>query len=334
MENTFDAFDYLRHLRGKWRVFAVVCGVALVAAAAAALLLPRKYTATTRMIIEPPGGSDPRMSVAVSPIYLESLKTYEIFALSDNLFQRALDHFGLRRQAENRPFESWKRSVLKVQIPRNTKILEINATLTDPKVAHALALYLAQETAALSRAVNHDIDRELRQDAESQAAAARARLDRVTADYRRAASGLRRDPVSAEDRRAILRRRLSSAEPGAERQSIERKLAELEQHSGDRSADSEILFSSRLQAEIDLEAAEKHLREVRAMSGTRSEQLNVIDPGIVPERPSSPDVSLILIAALLLALTASLVYVTLEFGFERQRLRSARPPLRMAARDV
>ena len=70
------------------------------------------------------------------------------------------------------------------------------------------------------------------------------------------------------------------------------------------------------------------------MSGTRSEQLNVIDPGIVPERPSSPDIPLILIAALLLALTASLVYVTLEFGFERQRLRSARPPLRMAARDV
>ena len=35
--------------------------------------------------------------MAVSPIYLESLKTYEHYAESDSLFQNALDRFGLRR---------------------------------------------------------------------------------------------------------------------------------------------------------------------------------------------------------------------------------------------
>jgi uncharacterized protein involved in exopolysaccharide biosynthesis len=44
----------------------------------------------------------------------------------------------------------------------------------------------------------------------------------------------------------------------------------------------------------------------------------VIDPGIVPQRPSTPNVPLNVIVALFVALLASVVYLSLAFGFRRR----------------
>jgi uncharacterized protein involved in exopolysaccharide biosynthesis len=49
----------------------------------------------------------------------------------------------------------------------------------------------------------------------------------------------------------------------------------------------------------------------------RGERLEVLDPGIVPERPSSPNVPLILISALGLAVIASVAYLASAFGYSR-----------------
>ena len=67
----------------------VACGVAIVAALATGLLLPKRYTATATILIDPPAGGDPRIATAVSTVYLESLKTYELLATNDQLFVRA-----------------------------------------------------------------------------------------------------------------------------------------------------------------------------------------------------------------------------------------------------
>ena len=67
-----------------------------------ASLQPRQYTATARIVIEPPAGTDLRSAMAVSPIYLESLKTYEQFASGDSLFQKAIEQFDLRCLARAR----------------------------------------------------------------------------------------------------------------------------------------------------------------------------------------------------------------------------------------
>jgi uncharacterized protein involved in exopolysaccharide biosynthesis len=344
MTDTFDAFEYLSYLRSNWRFVAIVCGVALAIASGASLLLPKKYTATAKIVIDPPGG-DERVAVAVSPIYLESLKTYEHFASSDSLFLRALEHFGLRRSAADKPVESLKRSVLKVEIPRNTKILEIGATLPDAAKAQALALYMAQETVALSRMVSREHDQGLVKDAEKQAAEARARLDRVTADFRRTGAsasveGLRGEIYSAEALRDQLTREESSAE-GTRRQALEKRIEDLDREIarkralvGERTARADILRSDRREAEDALATAEQYLRDVRGAARFRGEQLSVIDPGIVPERPSSPNIPLIVLAALFSGLVASLVFLSLRFGFERQKRRAVRPPLRVAARDA
>ncbi len=63
--------------------------------------------------------------MALSPMYLESLRTYEHFAGSDSLFRQALDHFHLREHFPKRPIESLKSEALRVAIVRDTEILEI-----------------------------------------------------------------------------------------------------------------------------------------------------------------------------------------------------------------
>jgi uncharacterized protein involved in exopolysaccharide biosynthesis len=45
----------------------------------------------------------------------------------------------------------------------------------------------------------------------------------------------------------------------------------------------------------------------------------MIDPGIVPRRPSSPNLPLNVLAALLLALVASVVYLAMRFSYARPR---------------
>src|SRR5438105_4734212 len=164
----------LDRLRTRWRLIAVACAVAVSLALCGSLILPKEYTAVSRIVIDPPAGSDPRVSTAVSPIYLESLRSYELFASSDDLFLKAVQRFGLRR--DSTPIDRLKKSMLKVEMPRNTRILEIHATLPDPKTAHALALYIAEETVKLNQAVSRQGDQELSTVATKQLQDAQARL--------------------------------------------------------------------------------------------------------------------------------------------------------------
>src|ERR1700688_3964610 len=84
------------HIAAHWKVVAGACAAAVLVSLIATLLLPKRYTAVTRIFIEPPAGSDPRTSTTVSPIYLDSLRTYELFASSDTLFLQAVERFHLR----------------------------------------------------------------------------------------------------------------------------------------------------------------------------------------------------------------------------------------------
>ena len=149
-----DAFRYFGYVRMRWRFVAASCLTAVVLATAVSLLLPRQYTATARILIESPAGADPRAAVAVSPIYLESLKTYEHFAGSDSLFQKAASRLQLRALLGNKPIESLKKSVLKVGLVHNTRILEVEATLPDAARAQALAQLLAEETVSMNRSLS------------------------------------------------------------------------------------------------------------------------------------------------------------------------------------
>ncbi len=370
MADSFDAHQYAAHLHRHWRFAAVVCAIAIAIAGGISLLLPKKYTATARIVIEPPAGTDLRVAMAVSPIYLESLKTYEHFASSDGLLLRALEKFGLRTQGDNRPIESW-RQALHVEIPKNTKILEISATLRDPAKALALARYVAEQTIELNRTANLQADEDLIREAERAVAESRARLDRANAEWNRLAAtaptaGLDEEIKSANALRSELQQNLNAAEMvivedsarqgdsngqnqviGEEvrlararaetlRKSIataDREIARKQGLLAERSARADTMAAERKDAEAAFSAAQTRLREVRSVAGNRGEQLNIIDPGITPERPSSPNAPLNVIAALLLGMIVSIGYLTFEYGLERQKAQSKRTTFRIAANE-
>ena len=341
-QDSFDAHQYLQYLRRRWKFIFIVCVAAGAAALIVSLLLPKQYTATASILIDSPPGNEPRSSTALSPIYLESLRTYELFASSDTLFSRALDKFHLRDAQSSSTLESLKRRLLKVTKLRDTKVLQISATLRDPKEAQALAQFLAQETVNLSREANRAGDQELLDDAQRQSDEAQKRLEQMQTAWsdfnlRQPLEPLRaemdtliglRDRVrkdlldsraelaeftgrAADERTAGVRARVESLEKQdieISRQ-IETKAALISR----RTARSEELQQQLRTAMGFYDAAGARLRDLRASAGLRGERLRVIDPGVVPERPSFPNIPLNAALALAVALAGCITYLTLTF---------------------
>jgi uncharacterized protein involved in exopolysaccharide biosynthesis len=345
-----DAFRYFGYLRLRWRFVAASCLTAVVLATAVSLLLPRQYTATARILIESPAGADPRSAVAVSPIYLESLKTYEHFAGSDSLFQKAASRLQLRALLGNKPIESLKKSVLKVGLVHNTRILEVEATLPDAARAQALAQLLAEETVSMNRSLSSAGGQDLIQSMVQQESDARARVDRTEAEW----SSLRgNEPVddlqAAVEQEGELRSSLERQMAGAnldlaeaaasepvrgdararvaelskQLDALNRQTAEKEKVLAGRLARRERIEAEYKIAQTALAAIDNRLRDARNDVAYRGERLSIIDPGVVPERPSSPNVPLNLAAALLLGLLFPAVYLALEMNYQQHRVLQA-----------
>jgi uncharacterized protein involved in exopolysaccharide biosynthesis len=335
MREESDA-PFLEQIWLRRRFLLVTCAVATALSGLAAMLLPSKYTAVSRIVIEPPAGMDPRASVALSPVYLESLKSYEAFASSDELFARAAEQFHLRRGGE--AIEKLKRSILKAGMLRNTKILEIRVDWHDPQVAHRLALYLATETVRLSLAVGRGAEQELAMEAEKQLAEARERVSKSAHALAEAAGKgsveqLRARLQSDEELRAALKRRALAEEAEQTADTPTPQLARYRQQID--ALDREIAGKSKLLAELtaleaDLKAdhtlAQATLRsatdrfdDVRRASSYRGERLRLLDPGVVPERPSSPHVPLIVGVGFLAGLALALLVIAFEAGYAARK---------------
>jgi uncharacterized protein involved in exopolysaccharide biosynthesis len=319
----------------------------------ASMMLPKRYTATASVVIEPPGGNDVRVGTAVSAVYLESLKTYERFAASDSLFARAVEKFHLRDSAGAQAIESLKARVLKVTKIRETKILEISATLPDPKQAQGVAAFLAMETVSMSRAENASSASPFLQEAVQQSEEAHAQLEKTQQAWATLATAapvesmlseidaavvlqgqLRQELVEAQANVAEYQQQARGASGFANQQlegaqaraallekRVEELAREVRRNSATlarRRAEQDALQTELSVAQKAYETETARVREIRATAGTHAEQLRVIDPGIVPQRPSSPRIRLNVAAALLVALIASLVYLSGAFVYRRR----------------
>ena len=353
MKESFDSFRYISYLRPRWRQIAASAGIAMVLACGISLAMPARYTATARIVIQPPAGADVRTATEVSPIYLESLKTYEQFAESDSLFQAAVRRF----QLSGGPIETLKRRVLRVEIVRNTRILEIAATLADARKAQALARFLAEATVELSRSSSLEGDQELLAGLEQQERDIRADLQKTEAGWSAAISreptagleaaiedgnaqisALEQQIQSQEVEIAGLEERMKAGDAGGEMgqevsdarartMELRRQLADLnaqmaarEKVLGTRQAHHDQLEADRKAGQVALASIEGRLREARSERGSRGERLQVIDPGIVPERPSSPNLPLNVAVALLAGLALPILFFTLQLSFQEQRV--------------
>jgi uncharacterized protein involved in exopolysaccharide biosynthesis len=344
------AFEYIDYLRARWRLILAACLSAIVLSSSVSiLLLPKRFTATASIVIEPPAGNDVRTSTAVSPVYLESLRTYERFATSDTLFAGAVKQFHLAEGENARSIESLKQQVLKVTKVRDTKILEISVTLPDPYLAQQVVHYISEETVKLSRGESAATDREVIGEAEHLAVESQERLEQA---QRESAAYATKEPAGAlqaqieadvdlaeKTQQSLVDVRGDIAEdqmkvefkrevPGLQARAaeLEKRLTALEKGIQEKSALQSRRGAERQRLDIQLKMAQTasessaaRLRELRATAGTRGERLRVIDPGIVPQRPSSPNTPLNVMGALLLTMVGLTTYLTVAFSYRGRR---------------
>jgi uncharacterized protein involved in exopolysaccharide biosynthesis len=364
--STFDPLEFVVYLQRRWTVIVLSCGLAFgLTFAASRFLLPRKYTAVATIRIQPPGGGDPRAATAVSPIYLESLKGYERFASSDTLFVKALDAVHARDDNSNASPETLKKQILKVSRPANTFLLEVSATMTDPRKAQALAQFIAEQAVSLNLKLDESESAELTGEFRNQLQATRLKLEAATRDL---VSFARSHPVEmhqqdvealTETRGKLMRdlelEREEFAGLAAQRDqakgtvspedvlatnrqiaATDARIAEIGKHIGDLQtsitrqgqalesdkADRGVLDAEMKSASSAYDDSVWRLNEMMSTLRFHGERLQLLDPGIVPREPSSPNVALNSMAALLIALAGSLIYLTFAFGYSQ--LLSAR----------
>jgi uncharacterized protein involved in exopolysaccharide biosynthesis len=363
MTDSFDFLEYAAWIRLHSRLILITCMSAGLLTAAVSFALPKRYTATASIIIEPPGGVDPRAATAVSPVYFESLKTYERFASSDTLFVRALERLGMRNEYPGRSVESLKHSVLKISKPANTKILEITTTLPNPAKAQALAQFLAEQTVLLNRSLQRRAAEDLAREPREILNAAQKRLEvaqKAGDEFTNAqpVETLAKEVDSTNEQRNHIERSLGEIRAtvadlvaqektyhpgdGLEQQAewirreivaAQARIGVLEQQQKAISEQSarkgpmlehlklqrELLTSELKAAQAGYESAKAKFSDIRSSFAFQGERLEVLDPGIVPERPSSPNIPLNIVIALVLSSVASLSYLSVRFGHKRMR---------------
>lgn len=362
-DREFSLIEFCRYVRSRGRWLALTCGAAVAVSLGLSLALPKHYTATASVLIEPPAGNDPRAATALSPVYLESLKTFERIASGDSLFADALAHGRVPEAASGKSFATLKHDILRVNKPTNTNILEIDVTLKDPRQAQALAQYIAERTVALSRSVDTFSEADATREARSILAAAETRLSRAQAARDRFAATnpvealedevsnagelrfrVQRDLADARAELAENTARVRASGPAAnatrlEIAAIQARVEQLQRQEAEATdavnRKSTLLDLRRnqrdaLEAELraarsEYEAAKNKLNDIRASAAFRGERLQVIDPGIVPNRPSSPNTPLNVLVALLSSGLASVFFLAMRFGQEQRDLRA--PPV-------
>jgi uncharacterized protein involved in exopolysaccharide biosynthesis len=90
--------------------------------------------------------------------------------------------------------------------------------------------------------------------------------------------------------------------------------------------------ADRKDAQAALASLDTRLREARGEAGYRGDRLKIIDPGVVPERPSSPNLPLNVAAALLLGLVLPILYLTLALSYQERREGGRRTAFRAIAK--
>jgi capsule polysaccharide export protein KpsE/RkpR len=346
MNGMFDALEFVEYVRKRWLTIAIACGVAVTVVLTVSLTLPKRYTSTASILIQAPAGNDPRAATAVSPVYLESLKSFETLASSDTLFAQALAALQVR-EGSGGSFSSLKKQVLKITKPSNTAIIEIAATLRDPRKAQGVAQFIAEHTVKLSRSLDERTSNDLETAFQSQlnsavlrytkarealaAFAASQPMAELENDVREGTEltlGLDRDLQAARmdlaeyaaqgsspNQIPSTKARIASIESQLRtlREGLTEKNLQLDQRKFRRA----VLENEEHSAQTAWEAANTRMNEMLTSAEFRGERLQILDPGTIPDQPSSPNTSLNIAAALLLSLAASILWLIIRFSHSR-----------------
>jgi uncharacterized protein involved in exopolysaccharide biosynthesis len=352
-----------RFIASRWRFLVLSVAAASLLAFAISEFLPRRYTATSTVIVDPPATNDPRTTTALNPGYLDSLSTFEHYFTSDTLFQQAAQRFHL--DAGEAGIVALRQKVLKVSMQRQTRILQVSATLPSPKDAIALVQYITDQGIATNRERSAASDRDILKNVSEELDRARARIDKARADWEKAtrddtpetlrtevgaAIGLltetRRLHEQADAEAAEWRIRARDGDPpdrqsgtilanaaGARADEYDKRerdfaeeIATKRKLVAERTTSHAVASAELDSAQRSYDAAFARVRDYSALTGLHSERLRVIDPGVEPQEPSSPQVLLNTIAAALLAACMAIAWINLMAGMPGQRPAVVRTP--------
>ena len=355
--------ERMAYIASRWRFVIAAIAAAGVLSFIVSEFLPRRYTATATVIIDPPGTNDPRAAMVVNPTYLDSLRTFERYFTSDTLFQQAAQRFHL--DGGKAGISALRNSVLKVSVEHETRVLEVSATLPDPKDALALVQYITQQSIAASRDEAQAADQDTVKNVTADYDHARERFEKARTEWEEAARQGTPETLQGDVTAGInLLSEVSRLRVQAEAESAEWQTRAREGDAQDRQSSTvlanaasaratqyskreheladEIATKRKLLADLierhavasgefdaarkAYEAALSRMREFSALNGLRSEHMRVIDPGVEPRQPSSPKVLLNTIAASFLAACFALAWLNFAAGIPRQRPAVVRPP--------
>ncbi len=337
---TWEVRSSLRHLGGRWKTLLAIPAIAVAVALLISLALPRKYDATTTLLVQP-GVSDPRFPPAMNQIYLEYLRSYEHVLQGDELLARVIQEFHL-----DLTVDSFRNHVLDVQMVKYSKLLIVRVRWEDPQKAHQMALFLAKEAARATEGLRDSAsDRSARQ-AQAEMQRAQTRLEEASArllDFKlknreeelgRTVQGEMETKLEYEKELAASQilipelevraatptgqaqdAALSLAGEKARQAAVRKALADVQaslfRHAPEQrkaKAGGAVLERSYLSAQEALNQATARGNEARGGAAARSEQLQIADPGIVPQRPSSPHYLFNALLALALGFFAAVIY--------------------------
>ncbi len=237
--------------------------------------------------------------------------------------------FGLRRanvDAADATRSRAQAAAARTRFEVETAAADAFLTLVAAGEARRAAEAALERARVIERIVGALVKAELRPGAEASRARAEVALAETqvaqadqAVDVSRAALSVEFSYREPEERDRQLAQQLKSQAGELERQSaakqelLARRVAEVS------SAEAQLK-----DAHASYEQAEKRAEDLGALTGFRGERLSLLDPGVEPERPSSPNTPLNVVVALALGTILSLLYVTVEYSFGEQRAEAVR----------
>jgi uncharacterized protein involved in exopolysaccharide biosynthesis len=344
---TFEPAEFALWCGARWRFCALAVAVATVVTLAVSVVQPRQFTATATILIGAPAGNDPRAATAMNAVYLDSLKAWERVAASDYIFLRSLEKTRAGGTEPSGTMAGLKRKILRVAKPGGMALLEIAITLPSARQAQLMAQTMAEYTVAQSHAEDDKTGVDLNSEARAQREAATLRVAnaekaRETLSAVVRLDALKSDLQAAGDLNGRLQTEIALARAEAEGYRAQAdtvraggagaRIASLDRQQKE-AAEQVAVRSARLQAgrnrwndveaELEaarrgLEAASRRLDDAVSAARYRGERLRLVDPGAVPQEPSSPDILLNLAGALIVSTGVSLLWLTLTYGVRRR----------------
>ena len=141
-------------LRKRLRLI-VLC--TLAAAAGAGLLSfwqPRLYRATTHLLLAESKLADID-SKTTSFVYYEVLRSYETLINNDYLVSKTIQKLDLQKAPYELSVDSFRRrGILRVELSKNTRLLEVNVEFPNPQLAAEICNYFVNQAVAFNEELN------------------------------------------------------------------------------------------------------------------------------------------------------------------------------------